>query len=71
GVSSYQGRPLETRRGQFFGDPNQSPVEATVKMANLLVEHHFSDDFVLRNRTRYVEYDKFYHNVFPGAVNAA
>jgi catecholate siderophore receptor len=67
GVSSYQGRPLKTPRGQFFGDPAQSPVEATVKMANLFVEHRFSDDFVLRNRTRYADYDKFYQNVFPGA----
>jgi len=71
GVSSFQGRPLDTRRGEFFGDPDQSPVEATVKMANLFVEHYFNDDFVLRNRTRYGDYDKFYQNVFPGAVNTA
>ena len=69
GVSSFLGRPLETRRGEFFGDPDQSPVEATVRMANLLVEHRFSDDVVLRNRTRYSDYDKFYQNVFAGAVN--
>lgn len=69
GVSSYQGRPLKTPRDQFFGDPAQSPVEATVKMANLFVEHRFSDNLVLRNRTRYGDYDKFYQNVFPGAVN--
>ena len=25
----------------------------------------------VRNRTRYTDYDKFYQNVFPGAVNAA
>src|SRR5690606_31569137 len=61
----------DTRRGEFFGDPDQSPVEATVKMANLFVEHYFNDDFVLRNRTRYGDYDKFYQNVFPGAVNTA
>ncbi len=71
GVSSFQGRPLDTRRGEFFGDPDQSPVEATVKMANLFVEHYFNDDFVLHNRTRYGDYDKFYQNVFPGAVNTA
>jgi catecholate siderophore receptor len=71
GVPSYQGRPLDTRRGEFFGDPDQSPVEATVKMANLFVEHRFSDTFVLRNRTRYSDYDKFYQNVFPGAVNGS
>lgn len=69
GVSSYLGRPLDTDPGQFFGDPAQSPTEATVKIANLLVEHRFSDTALLRNRTRYGDYDKFYQNVFPGAVN--
>lgn len=69
GVSSYLGRPLETDAGTFFGDPVQSPTYATVKMANLMVEHRFSDTVVLRNRTRYGDYEKFYQNVFPGTVN--
>ena len=56
-------------RSTFFGDPAQSPTDTTVKMANALVEHRFSETTVLRNRTRYGDYDKFYQNVFPGAVN--
>jgi catecholate siderophore receptor len=71
GVSSFQGRPLDTHPSTFFGDPESSPSEATVKSANLLLEHQFSDSMQLRNRTRYADYDKFYQNVFPGAVNAA
>ena len=31
----------------------------------------FGNGVTLRNRTRYADYDKFYQNVFPGAVNAA
>jgi catecholate siderophore receptor len=69
GVSSSQGRPLHTDPSTFFGDPAQSPTDTTVKMANALVEHRFSDDVVLRNRTRYADYDKFYQNIFPGVVN--
>jgi Outer membrane receptor for monomeric catechols len=69
-VSSFQGRPLHTDPSTFFGDPAQSPTHTTVKMANALLEHRFGDDVVLRNRTRYADYDKFYQNVFPGAVNA-
>lgn len=69
GVSSYLGQPLDTDAGAFFGDPAQSPTHATVRMANLLIEHRFSDTAILRNRTRYADYDKFYQNVFPGAVN--
>lgn len=71
GVSSYQGRPLRTSAATFFGDPAQSPVDATVNAAFAMLEHHFSRGISLRNHTRYSVYDKFYQNVFPGAVNAA
>jgi catecholate siderophore receptor len=69
GVSSYFGRPLDIGRGTFIGDPFRSPTETTVKLADALIEHRFSDTTVLRNRTRYGDYDKFYQNVFAGAVN--
>lgn len=69
GRSSYLGRPLDVDAETFFGDPTRSPTDTTVKVANVLVEHRFSDTLVLRNRTRYGDYDKFYQNVFPGAVN--
>ncbi|MDV5825537.1 TonB-dependent receptor [Sphingobium naphthae] len=71
GVSSYLGQPLRTRRGEFFGDPDNSPTWTDTDAGTLFVEHRFSDDVVIRNRTRYAEYDKFYRNVFPGAVNTA
>lgn len=69
GVSSYLGRPLDTDPGAFFGDPDQSHAEAHVRMANLLLEHRFSDTVLLRHHARYADYDKFYQNVFPGVVN--
>lgn len=69
GVSSYLGKPLETPRSQFFGDPNNSPTGTNTDAATLFVEHRFSDTLTLRNRTRYADYDKFYQNVFPGSVN--
>lgn len=71
GVSSYAGRPLNTPRGQFFGDPEQSPTWTNTDAATLYIEHRFSDTVTLRNRTRYADYDKFYQNVFPAAVNTA
>lgn len=63
--------PLETRRGEFFGDPNQSPSYTNTDAANLYVSHDIGGGVTLRNRTRYAEYEKFYQNVFPGLVNAA
>src|SRR5262249_22656504 len=35
----------------------------------ILIEQRFNDAISIRNRTRYAYYDRFYQNVFPGAVN--
>ncbi|WP_205691977.1 TonB-dependent receptor [Caulobacter soli] len=64
-------QPLRTPRGQFFGDPTQSPTWTNTDAATLFIEHQISDTVSIRNRTRYADYDKFYQNVFAGAVNAA
>ncbi len=71
GISSFNGRPVEADPGTFFGDPSRSPTEATVNFVSSVVEHRFSPRITLRNRLSYGDYDKFYQNVFPGAVNAA
>ena len=71
GISSYRGRPVETDRSTFFGNPDLSASDATVNVVSSLVEHRVSDRITLRNRVSYGHYDKFYQNVFPGAVNAA
>lgn len=63
--------PLRTPRGQFFGDPGDSPTGTKTDAGTLFVEHSFSDTVKLRNRTRYADYDKYYQNVFPNAVNQA
>jgi catecholate siderophore receptor len=63
--------PISTPRGQFFGDPVNSPTGTNTDAATFSIEHKFSDTVSIRNRTRYADYDKFYQNVFPGGVNAA
>ncbi|MHB8911698.1 MAG: TonB-dependent receptor [Lysobacter sp.] len=63
--------PLDTDTSTFFGNPALSPVTATVSAFNALVDHDFGNGVTLRNRTRVADHDKFYQNVFPGAVNAA
>ncbi len=70
-VAGKVAKPLKTPRGQFFGDSEGSPTWTNTDAATVFVEHSFSDRFSLRNRTRYADYDKFYQNVFTGAVNAA
>lgn len=71
GIPSLNGRPLPTDESTFFGDPDQSPTDATVNVATAVIDHRFNERVSLRNRTVYGDYDKFYQNVFPGAVNAA
>ena len=71
GIPSLNGRPYEVDPSVFFGDPDQSHTEATVNLATVVLDHDFSDTMQLRNRTVFGDYDKFYQNVFPGAINAA
>jgi catecholate siderophore receptor len=70
GIPSLDGRPFPTDESTFFGDPELSPTRATVNQVGFVVDHSFSDSVHLRNRTLYADYDKFYQNVFPGAVDA-
>ncbi|HEX8224577.1 MAG TPA: TonB-dependent siderophore receptor [Allosphingosinicella sp.] len=71
GVPAFLGRPLRGFDRTFFGDPGQSFADVDAHVVSLAVEHRFSDQVTLRNRTSYGDFDKFYQNIFPGAVNAA
>lgn len=71
GIPSYQGKPLNTDPSTFFGNPDLSQTWSKVDAFSALIEHDFNNGLSLRNRTRAASYDKFYQNVFPGAVNAA
>lgn len=64
-------RPLEGYQSTFFGDPGRSPTSTDVDALDAFLEHDFGGGLILRNRTRLADYDKFYQNVFPGAVNGA
>jgi catecholate siderophore receptor len=68
GVPSLAGRPIEGFDRTFFGDPDDSFSRANVNIATLGAEHRFGEGLTLRNRTLLGDYDKFYQNVFPGAV---
>ena len=65
------GRPADTHRSTFFGDPNRSPNSVNVWALNSLVEHAFDNGLTVRNRTRYASYDKFYQNVFSSGPATA
>lgn len=70
GISSYRGRPVDSKISTFFGDPVRSPMWTTVDAFNTIIEHTFDNGLNIRNNMRYATYDKFYQNVYSGAVNA-
>ncbi len=77
GIPSFQGAPAVTPITTFFGDPSASASRLDAHAASATIERQLwrgtarvVDGIQLRNRSRYMTYDKFYQNVFPGAVNA-
>lgn len=71
GISSFGGKPVATDASTFFGNADLSQSEANVHIGSATLDHRFSDHMTLRSRVLYGNYDKFYQNVFPGAVDAA
>lgn len=71
GIPSLNGRPVSVDRSTFFGNAASSPTWATVNSVSAVLEHRLASNVTLRNRVNFSDYDKFYQNVFPGAVNAA
>lgn len=70
GVPSFRGVPFPADAAVFFGDPDESTSRATVNSATATVSHR-AGRVQVRNHSRIAAYDRFYQNVFPGAVNAA
>lgn len=67
GVPSALGQPFDADSSTFFGNPDISVSDATNNVFNALLEHRLDGDALVRNRTLYGDYDKFYQNVFPSS----
>ncbi len=70
GIPSYAGRPADVPILTYYGDPNQSQVRARVDLVSVLFEKQIGR-LNIRNRAQFGDYDRFYQNFVPGAVNAA
>ena len=68
GIPSFRGRPSDTDISTFFGDPDQSKVRARVNLLSGVIEHQ-AGNLIVRNKTLFGDYDRFYQNFVPGAVN--
>jgi catecholate siderophore receptor len=69
GIPSYRGAPSAAPISAFFGDPAINHAFARVHTADALIEHQTNAGVSIRNRTRFVHYDKFYQNITPGIVS--
>jgi catecholate siderophore receptor len=69
GIPSFQGRPSNAEPSTFFGNPDLSNWEATKNAFSATIDHDTSAGLHIRNSTLYSNVDKFYQNVFPGAVS--
>jgi catecholate siderophore receptor len=70
GIPSFQGEPSGAAAETFFGNPDLSFSSARVHGAGATIDHALTSGLTIRNRTRFMRYDKLYQNVFPGALNA-
>jgi catecholate siderophore receptor len=69
GIPSFQGLPADTPISTYFGNPDDSHVRARVNLGSATIEHQ-TGSYTIRNRTQVGDYDRFYQNFVPGAVNA-
>jgi catecholate siderophore receptor len=69
GIPSFAGAPSAANRSTVFGNPDISYATAGVNLGSVTIEHQLGQ-LNLRNTTLIGDYDKFYQNLLPGAVNA-
>jgi catecholate siderophore receptor len=70
GITSLNNRPADVPISTFYGDPDNSKVRLDANLFNVGIERAFGK-LIVRNRTMYGDYDRFYQNYVPGVVNAA
>jgi catecholate siderophore receptor len=70
GITSWQGRPAPVPVELYYGNPDDSHVQAAVNLVSALIEHRTTSNLEIRNRTVFGDYDRGYQNYVPGAVNS-
>ena len=70
GITSFQSKPADVPISTYYGNPDDSEVNADVHLVSGTFEKQIGD-LNIRNRTMYGDYDRFYQNYVPGAVNTA
>lgn len=71
GVPSFGGRPVRSDRSTFFGDPSVSHNGVDIDALTLRLERQLSPAVRFTGQLHYARYDKYYLNVFAGAMEDA
>ncbi len=69
GLPSFSGRPANLSIETYFGNPDDAYAQARVNLLSGSFQHQ-RGRLNIRNRTMFGDYDRFYQNYVPGAVNA-
>ncbi|MEO8574477.1 MAG: TonB-dependent siderophore receptor [Pyrinomonadaceae bacterium] len=68
GITSLNNRPADVPISTFYGDPENSKVRLGANLFTAGIDRVFGS-LIVRNRTMYGDYDRFYQNYVPGALN--
>lgn len=68
GIPSYNGRPIDAARNNYFGTPQQDFLDNRVAGQTVTVQHAFSPAWRLRNVFRHTAYDGDFSNTQAGTV---
>ena len=71
GIPSFDGSPVSANITTFFGNPDVNRATSHVNLGSATIEHRTGGGLTLRNRVNVGDYELFYQNTLPGAVNAA
>ena len=71
GIPSLDGRPVAADPSTFFGSANLSSNWVGIDGAALTWEHATASGVTLNSQLHIANYDKYYQNIFAGAVDGA
>lgn len=71
GLPSFRGVPSAAPITMFFGNPDSSRASLELRALSGTIERQLGARAVWRTQARVTSYDKFYQNVFPGALDTS
>jgi catecholate siderophore receptor len=70
GVPSFRGLPSPAPLATFFGNPDSSRATLKLRGFDAAIDHQLGERATWKTQARVTSYDKFYQNVFPGAMDS-